>query len=195
MDCCLPPIQDDNPTNDTEGAGASEPGDNFSRDCRGRGCASRSVTRKTMLLMLEPEHFDRAGAGHYRFCTDPECRVVYFSEDEGATFTTNDLRMRVGLKEKRNPIPLCYCFGFNEADAREEIARTGRTSIPQRIAALLKQGMCACPERNPSGACCLGEVNKAVKRLLARYPELKDRRRASVAEAFEEIKKGATCRT
>jgi hypothetical protein len=165
MSCCLPQIQDDNPTSDAEGTGASEPGDGHSRDCRRCGCASRSVTRKTMLLMLKPEHFDRVGAGHYRFCTDPECRIVYFPEGEAATFTTDDLRVRVGLKEKLDPIPLCYCFGFNEADAREEIVHTGQTSIPQRIAALLKQGLCACPERNPSGACCLGEVNKAVRRL------------------------------
>ena len=167
MDCCLPQIKDDSPTSGAEGAGASEPGDGYRQDCRSRGCAGRSVTRKTMLLVLKPEHFDRIGAGHYRFCTNPQCRVVYFSEGEGATFTTDDLRVRVGLKEKQDPIPLCYCFGFNEADASEEIAQTGQTSIPQRIAALLKQGMCACPERNPSGACCLGEVNKAVKRLLA----------------------------
>jgi hypothetical protein len=51
--------------------------------------------------------------------------------------------VRVGLKEKLDPIPLCYCFGFDEADAREEISHTGQTSIPQRIATLLKQGMCA----------------------------------------------------
>jgi hypothetical protein len=169
MDCCLPQIQDDNPMSEAEGASASERGDSFSRNCRSRGCASRSVTRKTMLLMLKPEHFARVGAGHYRFCTDPECRVVYFPEGEGATFTTDDLRVRIGVKAKQDPIPLCYCFGFDEGDAREEIARTGQTSIPQSIATLLKQGMCACPERNPSGACCLGEVNKAVKRLLAEH--------------------------
>jgi Zinc binding domain len=117
--------------------------------------------------MLKPEHVDRAGADHYRFCTNPECRGVYFPEDDGAAFTTDDLRLRVGLKEKQDPIPLSYGFGFDEADARDEIAHTGQTSIRQRIAALIKQGMCACPERNPSGVCCLGEVNKAIKRLLA----------------------------
>lgn len=169
MDCCLPQIQDEKPTSNADRADASEPGDRFPRALRRRGCAGHSVTRKTMLLTLKPEHFDRAGAGHYRFCADPECRVVYFPEGEGATFTTDDLRVRVGMKEKQDPIPLCYCFGFDEADMREEIAQTGQTSIPQRIAALLKRGMCACPERNPSGACCLGAVNEVVKRLLAEH--------------------------
>ena len=132
-------------------------------NCKG---SSRSVTRKTMLLMLKHEHLDEIGQGEYRFCPDPDCRVVYFSEDSGTAFTTIDIRVRVGLKEQVDPIPLCYCFGFDVSDARAEIAATGRCLIPQRISALIKQGMCACPARNPSGACCLGEVNRSVQRLL-----------------------------
>lgn len=141
--------------------------DDAGRGCVRCGSVSRLVTRRTVLLMLRPELFDRAGDAEYRFCADPDCRVVYFTEGEGPCFTTDDLRVRVGLKEKEDPVPLCYCFGFDERDAREEIARTGQCSIPRRISALIKQGMCACVERNPSGACCLGEVNRAVKRLLA----------------------------
>lgn len=140
------------------------------RDDPGRGCAScrgasRPVTRKTMLLMLKPEHLGRVGEGEYRFCPSPDCRVVYFTDGGGPSFTTEDLRVRVGLKERDGIIPLCYCFGFDEAEARGEIERTGQSTIPQRITALIRQGMCACPARNPSGACCLGEVNRAVKRL------------------------------
>jgi len=132
--------------------------------CKG---VSRAVTRKTMLLMLKPEAFDRIGESLYRFCASAECRVVYFPENGGESFKTDDLRARVGVKEKSGPIPLCYCFGFDEAGMREEIEATGHTTIPQRIIALVKLGMCACDDRNPSGACCLGEVTKAAKRLMA----------------------------
>jgi hypothetical protein len=117
-----------------------------------------------MLLMLKPELFDQVGESQYRFCSSPDCPVVYFSRER--SFTTGDLRVRVGLKETDGPIPLCYCFGFSEQSAREEIAAKGHTTIPQRIRALIKERMCACEERNPSGACCLGEVAKAVKRLM-----------------------------
>ncbi len=119
-----------------------------------------------MLLMLKPEYLDRVGEGEYRFCHNPECEIVYFTEGAGAVFTKGALRVRVGLKEKEDPIPLCYCFGFDEADVRAEIARTGRSAIPQRISAFIRQGMCACPTRNPSGACCLGDVNKVIARLM-----------------------------
>jgi hypothetical protein len=91
--------------------------------------------------------------------------VVYFSEDGDAVFTTGDLRVCVGAKEREDPIPLCYCFGFDEGDVREEIGRTGGSMIPQKISVLVKQGMCACETRNPSGACCLGDVIEAVRRL------------------------------
>ncbi len=142
----------------------------------GRGCArcgseGRPVTRRTVRLMLRPELLGRAGRAEYRFCAGAECPVVYFTEAGAPCFTVEDLRVRVGLKEKEDPIPLCYCFGFDEQHAREEIARTNRCSIPDRISALIKQGMCACEERNPSGACCLGEVNTAVKRLIAKAVE------------------------
>ena len=137
--------------------------------CKG---SSRPVTRKTMLLMLKPDRFDEVEDGDYRFCSSQECCVVYFTESSGRAYTTVDIRVRVGLKEKVDPIPLCYCFGFDEADARSEITATGGCSIPQRISALIKGGMCDCPARNPSGSCCLGEVNRAVKKLLELTPEI-----------------------
>jgi hypothetical protein len=170
MDCCSTGAVETLNVADalsTDPQNAPAPQDDPRKGCVSCRGASRPVTRKTVLLMLKPELFEQVREGEYRFCADPVCRVVYFIEGQGATFTVDDLRVRVGLKEKQDPVTLCYCFGFYEAGAREEIARTGQTTIPQRIAALIKQGMCACPARNPSGACCLGEVNKAVKRLLA----------------------------
>lgn len=129
--------------------------------CKGKG---QSVTLRTMLLMLKPEFFDKVGESQYRFCASPDCPVVYFSQER--FFTRGDLRIRVGVKEKDGLISLCYCFGFNEQDLQAEIKTKGHTTIPQRISALTKERMCACEERNPSGACCLGEVAKAVKRLM-----------------------------
>lgn len=126
---------------------------------------SRYVTKKTMLLMLKPELFESISDGQYYFCADPDCGIVYFPETEGTCFFTNDLRVRVGTKEKTDPKPLCYCFGFDESDFREEIERTGKAESAKRIAELLKAGMCACETRNPSGACCLGDITKTVKRL------------------------------
>lgn len=172
MDCCSTDTQTEEQANGTEAVAfdlvnAPAPVDDPKHACVSCKGSGRPVTRKTVLLMLKPDLFARVGQGGYRFCSDPECRVVYFTEAGGETFTTGDLRVRVGLKERVDPVPLCYCFGFDEGGAREEIARTGRSTIPRRITELIRQKMCACPERNPSGACCLGEVNKAIKCLTA----------------------------
>lgn len=134
--------------------------------CAQCGEAGRPVTRQTVLLMLKPELLGSAGEGDFLFCAALCCRVVYFS-DAGQTFTTAELRVRVGLKEREDPIPLCYCFGFDESHIREEIERDNQTTIPQRVSALVKQRHCACEACNPSGMCCLGEVKKSARRLLA----------------------------
>jgi hypothetical protein len=117
--------------------------------------------------------------------------VVYFAEDGDAVFTTGDC-VRMGSNEHEDPIPLFYCFGFDEADVCEEIARTGRSAIPQRISAMVKQGLCACEARNPSGACCLDEVTKSVTRL-TRGGRSSDQagagaRHAASHETIEELK-------
>jgi len=140
------------------------------RSCPDCGAASRSVARRTILLMLKSSLLDRVSEGIWRFCASADCRVVYFAEHGDVLFTTDDLRVRVGSKEHDDPIPLCYCFGFDEADVREEVARAGVSAVPQKISALVKQGLCACEERNPSGACCLGEVIKTVTRLTCGGP-------------------------
>ncbi len=60
-------------------------------------------------------------------------------------------------------MPLCYCFEVTRADVRREVAETGQSTIPARIQSEIRAGRCRCEVKNPSGACCLGEVNKVVK--------------------------------
>ena len=124
--------------------------------CESCGGQSRPVSRKTVLLMLKPLLLELAMTGTYRFCAAKECPVVYFEEQRSHRFTIDDLRVRVGVKESGDSIPLCYCFGFDESQMRDEISRTGETTIPVRISTLIREGLCACESRNPSGMCCLG---------------------------------------
>ncbi len=104
----------------------------------------------------------------YRFCADPHCEVVYYG-DSGTRFSVDDLRELVSAKTTGDRRPICYCFGFTEGDARKEIERIGQSMIPAQISKLIKAGMCACEVRNPAGVCCLGEVNRTVKRLSAEH--------------------------
>lgn len=131
----------------------------------------RAVSRKTVMLMLNPDLLDQAMTGKFSFCSARDCPVVYFEDQGNRCFTVDDLRTKVGLKAKEDPIPLCYCFGFDESNLRDEISRTGETTIPEKISRLIREGLCACDTRNPSGLCCLGEVKKTAKRLLSQRSE------------------------
>ncbi|MBA3438480.1 MAG: copper chaperone Copz family protein [Pyrinomonadaceae bacterium] len=130
-------------------------------ECGGEG---RSVARQTVLLHVRSEELARVSDQAYRFCPSPNCQVVYYGDD-GERFTVEDVRELVTAKASGDERPLCYCFDFNEGQAREEIARTGKSTIPARISRYIKEGICACEVRNPSGACCLGQVNQTIKRL------------------------------
>jgi hypothetical protein len=105
----------------------------------------------------------------YRFCAEPRCDVVYFTST-GSQFGTADLRVPVWQKEPSGSRVVCYCFGESEASIRAEIELTGHSLAAQRIRDHIAAGRCACEVRNPRGACCLGDVMAAVKRVKSSLP-------------------------
>lgn len=131
--------------------------------CPVNGARSKQVEMLTIKSLVRrlPLGMPRT---QYYFCESPDCDVVYFALDsQAAIFRRGDLVVRVGVKETADPIPVCYCFGFTRKDIENEIAETGRSTIAQRISAEVKAGNCACEVKNPSGRCCLGDVNRAIK--------------------------------
>jgi hypothetical protein len=157
MDCCaVDEIENDASAMETAEASI----------CANCGGQSKPVSRRTVLAMIKPEFLEDALNGTYIFCQYRECQVVYFEEHGTRVFTVGDLRIIVGVKATTDPIPICYCFGFDESHLREEISHTGSTTVPERISRLVREGLCACDVRNPSGNCCLGEVNRTAKRLM-----------------------------
>ena len=66
-----------------------------------------------------------------------------------------------------DPHPLCYCFGYTAADIAAEIRADGATTIPDAITAHCRRGEDRCPETNPQGSCCLGNIRAAVTELQA----------------------------
>jgi len=78
-------------------------------------------------------------------------------------------RIRFIKQAQEDPIPICYCFGHTVASAREEIARTGHSTVVARITAEIPAGHCACEVKNPAGSCCLGDVSRVVKTLLKEH--------------------------
>jgi CopZ-like zinc binding protein len=130
--------------------------------CPRCGEVGRVVAEETILAILKPGHADGLLAVERRFCRTSSCAVLYYGVD-GSEVEKSAASVRVGLKETEDPIPLCYCFGYTRADVRREVAETGASTIAERIDAEIRAGGCACELKNPSGACCLGEVRRAIK--------------------------------
>lgn len=140
------------------------------------GQVGRRVTDATIRAMLDPVHVERLLGLQRRFCRTPSCDVLYYGP-QGLSVRKQDAHVRVGLKETEDPIPLCYCFGFSRSDVERELAQAGTCTIPEQITAQIRAGRCACEVKNPSGACCLGDVHAAVAEAMARArsPRLRKR--------------------
>ena len=156
MDCCEIDAAIAETRSKADEFGRSELG---AQRCPNCGAQGRPVSRKTIVLMLKPELLEQPITGTYTFCLTRNCPVVYFADQGDHSLTIDALRIRVGIKVEEDPIPLCYCFGFDESHVRDQISQAG-DSIQATISRLIREGLCACEQRNPAGVCCLGEVNK-----------------------------------
>ncbi len=131
--------------------------------CPECGSRSKRVDAITVKSLVRHLPFGMLPAQYY-FCEARACDVVYFpSNPDAPTFRQGDLLVRVGLKEKHDPIPLCYCFGVARSDIAEEVRQTGKSTVAEQIKAEVKAGNCACEVKNPSGKCCLGNITRAVQ--------------------------------
>jgi hypothetical protein len=102
----------------------------------------------------------------YRFCRASDCPTVYFSADSLQLFQETDLREQVYQKHPADPkVFVCYCFGHTLGSIREEIERTGRSTVIEQVNGGIQAGLCACDIRNPQGSCCLGNVRAIVRQL------------------------------
>ena len=140
---------------------ATEPG---ARTCPTCGVQGAAVQLQTVKALLTEIALRRVQVTHYRFCGSAACDVVYFG-DAGDRFGTQDVRMPVWHKQPAGSRLLCYCFGETEAVIRKELAQSGRAEVVARIREHIAAERCACDIRNPRGACCLGDVIAAVKRI------------------------------
>src|SRR5713226_10284624 len=112
--------------------------------CGKKGKPIAVVTVKSLVR----DHTRVPASVSYSFCRTPECDVVYFSDQ--AVFNKPDLKVRVGIKETADPIPLCYCFDYGRADVRRDIESTGSTTILEEIKAEVQGGFCDCEDKKTS---------------------------------------------
>ncbi|MGB9856263.1 MAG: hypothetical protein ACPLKS_06940 [Caldisericum exile] len=94
---------------------------------------------------------------------------MYFSNKQNLYLHKENVKVRVGIKEIEDPIPVCYCFGWTQEKIFNEIRQLGHSTAFQEITDKVKAGECACEINNLSGRHCLGEMNKIIKNGLILY--------------------------
>ena len=129
----------------------------FCPACGEKGKAVAILTVKSLVR----DHTRVSASASFSFCRTAACDVVYFSS--ATTFRKPDIKVRVGIKETEDPVPLCYCFDYTREDVFRDIGAIGSTSLPDRIKTEVQAGFCACEVRNPSGSCCLGDITRAIQ--------------------------------
>jgi hypothetical protein len=103
----------------------------------------------------------------YRFCCTPDCIVVSFDE-EATFFAETHLRERVHQKHPQaDDVLVCYCYEYTPNSIRAEVAVRSETDVVTQVTVGTKAGACACDIRNPQGICCLGNIGKVVKLMMA----------------------------
>lgn len=127
---------------------------------------TRPVGRQTVESLVRSEFVGNLMPQPYFFCDAPDCDTVYVSALGDHVITKDMLTVRVGIKEKEDPIPLCYCFGYDRKDVFDDMRQKGHTDIQKIITQRVRDGECRCEDTNPSGACCLGTVSKTIKQAL-----------------------------
>ena len=133
-DCCVPKTSDRVPPKRLR--------------CPLNGKEYGSVSFKTILHHLsEPWSNSLIKQGYY-FCSDADCDVVYFGQDDMLIEKTA-LRTDVGVKEKYPERMVCYCFGVSF-----RVAKANDVAV-EFVKEKTRQSLCSCETSNPSGRCCL----------------------------------------
>jgi hypothetical protein len=132
--------------------------------CPASGTAGAPVDLMTVKALLTTDALSRLRVIDHRFCSEPSCDVVYF-DASGGCYRRGDIRVPVWQKEPFGARLVCYCFGETEATIRQEIETTGSSRAVDRVREHIAAKRCACEVRNPRGACCLGDLIAAVKRV------------------------------
>ncbi len=110
----------------------------------------KALLRPAALATLDP-------AAQYFYCPDPTCDTVYF--DGARPYARADLKVPVFAKDAGGDVPACYCFGWT----RDRLRAAGRRAV-EEVRGHMAAGRCGCEVTNPKGSCCLGDVERIVRR-------------------------------
>lgn len=94
-------------------------------------------------------------------CPDADCELVYFGE-HGLRLSLADVRVAPGKKIGGSGLA-CYCFEYSRQTIEDEVHGLGSSPTAEGIRREVQAKNCACEVRNPTGKCCLSEIDALVR--------------------------------
>ncbi len=159
--------------------------------CRRCGSGGMKVTPLTLGVHLHEKYWDKIDDRFY-FCPTRECEVVYFNNRSGIYFTKAEVKTRVGIKEKEEPKPLCYCNRVTEEMLRKAIA-SGCCSSVEEVQSTTGAGRGRwCVVTNPSGRCCEWYLKDIISEMLGGGAPAREEKKEKLRKVVLEIT-GMTC--
>lgn len=162
-------------------------------ECGNKGKPVTETTLKNLVGSQKLESIEHLN-GFY-FCETPACKTVYFTNEQQIYLYKKDVKIRIGVKEIEDPIQVCYCFGWTREKIFDQIRQQGYSTAAQEIGGKIRAGKCSCQINNPSGSCCLAELNKVVKMGMERYSknEIEEQRVSKTNESVSIYKVPLVC--
>jgi hypothetical protein len=119
--------------------------------CKECGSGGMKVLPLTLGVHVKEIYWERIDDDFY-FCPSESCNVVYFNNKSDVYLRKSDVKTKVGIKEKKEPKPLCYCNRVTERDLLKAMKKFGsfEKALDETKAGKGKW----CVVTNPSGRCC-----------------------------------------
>lgn len=125
---------------------------------------SKKVSSLTIKSMIKNEYKkNMTNFEGFHFCSNANCNVIYFQEEK--IIKQCELIKKVGLKEWTNPKTICYCFNLTKEKIIESLLLHGKNYVLNNIKKKMNKSACDCKRNNPSGQCCLKDINKTINEL------------------------------
>ena len=129
--------------------------------CPESGTPSNKVPLETLenLIIQDKKQLISKDVQYYH-CSDPDCQVVYFSNQEALSFYVDDLSVKVFTKDDSEDVNVCYCFDWTRKRIADQIKTTGISTAFDEVTEEVNAGNCECERKNPKGGCCLGDISR-----------------------------------
>jgi uncharacterized protein with PIN domain len=123
--------------------------DDATATCPSCGVRGRKVGSVTLESLVPGRTFE---GSTWKFCRTTDCAIAYYNG--GNIIPVDAVCVVISQKTTAASRPVCYCFGHSARDIEDDHAGTIAADIKERC----RRGEDRCPETNPQGSCCLGNV-------------------------------------